>query len=103
MAIAQNPHPLPEINDYRATPGSVPAPVAEAAAEARAALSAFPNGTFSWEEQGALSNLQYVGPYMAQSRYERRQRELAEAHADFIRAARAELGSAGSNGHRFSS
>jgi hypothetical protein len=91
-AIAENPHPLPNIDDY-----SMPTAVADAAAEAGAAVSAFPNRTFSTEERNVLSNMQYRGPFMTQSRYEEKRRELTDAHAEFLRAARAELGSSGSN------
>ncbi|MET7530161.1 hypothetical protein [Streptomyces goshikiensis] len=96
-AIAENPHPLPNINDYRHAPDNMPAAVADAAAEASAALSAFPNRTFSGEERNVLSNMQYRGPFSIQPRYHDRQRELEEAHVEFLRAARAELGSTSSN------
>ncbi|MGW2985267.1 hypothetical protein [Streptomyces goshikiensis] len=96
-AIAENPHPLPNINDYRHAPDNMPAAVADAAAEASAALSAFPNRTFSWEERNVLSDMQYRGPFSIQPRYHDRRRELEEAHVEFLRAARAELGSTGGN------
>jgi hypothetical protein len=97
IAIANNPHPLPNVDDYRHAPESMPAAVADAAAEAGAALSAFPSDTFSWEERNTLSNMQYRGPIMIQPGYAERRQELAEAQVDFLRAARAELGSTGSN------
>ncbi|WP_371637466.1 hypothetical protein OG988_39090 [Streptomyces zaomyceticus] len=96
-AISENPHPLPNIDDYRHTPETMPTAVADAAAEAGAALSAFPTQTFSEEERNVLSNMQYRGPFMTQPRYASRRRELDEAHVAFLRAARVELGATSSN------
>lgn len=96
MAIADNPHPYPNINDYRHTPEIMPAAVADAAAEAQAALASFPDQTFSSDERNALSIMQYRGPYMLQPVYAEKQQELEQAHVDFLRAARAELGPTGS-------
>ncbi|MEU6928942.1 hypothetical protein AB0A05_07235 [Streptomyces sp. NPDC046374] len=96
-AIAENPHPNPNINDYRHTPDIMPTAVADAAAEAHAALSAFSDETFSAAERNTLSDMQFRGPFMAQTRYTRRGRELEEAHVAFLRAARAELGATSSH------
>ncbi|MEW1799207.1 hypothetical protein ACIGO7_07595 [Streptomyces virginiae] len=96
-AISENPHPLPNIDDYRYTPEAMPAAVADAAAEAHAALSALSDETFSAEERNTLSNMQFRGPFMTQTRYARKRRELEEAHVAFLRAARAELGATSSH------